>query len=49
MRQICSNQEKADNLVSVDGKEYIFRYNPSKLENLKKLLSEVESIFIDLK
>lgn len=49
MKSICTNQTKADSIVSVDGREYIFRYNSSKLENLKKLLAEVEGIFLDLK
>lgn len=49
MKEICTNQVKADNIISVDGREYIFRYNPKKLENLKKLLAEVEGVFTDLK
>lgn len=49
MKSICTIQEKADSIVSVDEKEYIFRYNSNKLESLKRLLAEVESIFIDLK
>jgi hypothetical protein len=49
MKSICTDQTKADSIISVDGKEYIFRYNGSKLENLRKLLAEVEGIFLDLK
>ena len=49
MKSICTIQEKADSIVSVDEKEYIFRYNHNKLESLKRLLAEVESIFVDLK
>jgi hypothetical protein len=49
MKKIATDQNKADNLVSVDGREYIFRGNIAKKENLKKLLAEVEGIFIDLK
>jgi len=45
---LCNNQTKSDNLVSVDGKEYIFKNNPSKLNNLKLLLGEVEGIYQDL-
>lgn len=45
---ICTNTSHSDNLLSVDGNEYIFRYNSTKLENLKKLLSEVRTIIIDL-
>lgn len=49
MKKIATDENKADNLVSVDGREYIFRGNNSKKENLKKLLAEIEGIFIDLK
>jgi hypothetical protein len=49
MKLICSSQVKADSIISVDGREYIFRYNSQKLDNLKKLLAEVEGIFVDLK
>jgi hypothetical protein len=48
LNSICTDSNHANRIVSVDGKEYIFRYNSSKLENLRKLLSEVRSIFIDL-
>lgn len=49
LKNICTSQTKADEIISVDGREYIFRYNSTKLENLKKLLAEVEGIFDDLK
>lgn len=49
MKKIASDTSKADDLVSVDGREFIFRNNPTKKENLKLLLAEIESIFIDLK
>lgn len=49
MKKIATDENKADNLVSVDGREYIFRGNSTKKENLKKLLAEVEAIFIDIK
>ena len=49
MKSIGTNQKHSDDLVSVDGREYIFRYNSSKLQNLKLLLAEVEAIFIDFK
>jgi hypothetical protein len=49
LKEICTNNEKADNLVSVDGREYIFRYESKKIDNLKKLLAEVEGILSDLK
>jgi len=49
MKKIATDTGMADDLVSVDGREYIFRNNPTKKENLKLLLAEIESIFIDLK
>ncbi len=49
MKKIATDENKADNLVSVDGREYIFRGNSTKKENLNKLLAEVEAIFIDIK
>lgn len=49
MKSICNDQTKADSIVSVDGREWIFRGQTSKKDNLKKLLAEIETIFIDLK
>ena len=49
LKEICNSETKADNLVSVDGREYIFRYNSSKKDNLRKLLAEIEGILFDLK
>jgi len=49
LKEICTNKPKSDSIISVDGREYIFRYNSQKLENLKLLLSEVEGIFVDLR
>ena len=49
MTKIANDENKADSLVSVDGREYIFRGNSVKKDNLKKLLAEVEGIFLDLK
>lgn len=49
IKSICTNQTKADSIISVDGREYIFRYNNTKLNNLRNLLAEVEGIFLDLK
>jgi hypothetical protein len=45
---ICKNKNHSDNVVSVDGKESIFRNDPTKLENLKRLLSDVATIFVDV-
>lgn len=49
LKEICTNQAKADGIISVDGREYIFKYNNKKLENLKLLMAEVEGIFTDLR
>lgn len=49
MRKIATDNRKADDLVSVDGREYIFKNKPTKKENLKLLLTEIEAILVDLK
>lgn len=49
IKSICTDKTKSDSIVSVDGREWIFRYSSTKLDNLKKLLGEIEGIFIDLK
>jgi len=49
MKEIATNDIKANDLVSVDGREYIFRYKQSKKDNLRILLAEIEAIFVDLK
>ncbi|MEQ8687683.1 MAG: hypothetical protein RIE86_20425 [Imperialibacter sp.] len=48
LRSICTNRDHANRLVSVDGREPIFLNNPEKLENVKNILQEVESIYFDL-
>ena len=48
LRKICADTSYANDVVSVDGREYIFRYNMYKLENVRKMLSAVESIIEDL-
>lgn len=45
---ICTNHQYANDLTSVDGREYIFRNNQTKLENLRLLMGEVYSILLDL-
>jgi hypothetical protein len=45
---ICKNKNHSDRIVSVDGKEYIFRNNENKLSNLKKLMTELTTVFVDL-
>ncbi len=47
MKSICTNTEHSDNLISVDGREYIFRENSTKLNNVKSLLGEVEGVYAD--
>ncbi|SDF43888.1 Nucleotidyltransferase domain-containing protein [Mucilaginibacter pineti] len=49
LKTLATNQTAADNLVSVDGREYIFRNQPHKMESLKNLVIEIESIVADLK
>lgn len=46
---ICNDINHANDLVSVDGREYIFRNQPNKLENLKIIMTEIEHIYNDLK
>ncbi len=48
IRSLCSSQIISDSLQSVDESEYIFRNKPDKLESLKTLLIEIESIYYDL-
>lgn len=49
LSSLVSNKVHSDNLVSVDGREYIFRNDQGKLQNLRILMYEVESIYADLK
>lgn len=49
LRNLATNQTAADNLVSVDGREYIFRGQPQKIQSLRNLIVEIESIIVDLK
>jgi hypothetical protein len=49
LKSLNDDNNKSDNLVSVDGREYIFRNQSRKKENLNKILVEVESVFSDLK
>lgn len=49
LKSVSTNQTHADDIVSVDGKEYIFRDRPAKFQNLKALLAELEGIFSDFK
>lgn len=49
LKNLASNQTAADNLISVDGREYIFRNQPQKLQSLRNLIVEIEAIVVDLK
>lgn len=49
LHSISTNTSHAENIVSVDEREYIYRDNQSKLENVRKVLTEVQSIYLDLK
>ncbi|UYZ59750.1 nucleotidyltransferase family protein [Hymenobacter latericus] len=48
VKSLCDDQRHADALKSVDGREYIFRNNPAKLESLRSILNEVSGIYNDL-
>lgn len=47
LKSICTNQEHSDRIISVEGREYIFRGNLTKLNNVKNLLAEVEGVYAD--
>jgi hypothetical protein len=48
LKSLTTDSTHADKLISVDGTETIFRGKPEKIEHLKLILAEVESIYIDL-
>lgn len=47
LKSIVDNKVHADKIISVDEEEYIFRGKQEKLDAVKKLLTEVESICHD--
>lgn len=49
LKSLADNYEHSNNLKSVDGNEYIFRNDSSKLNSLKNLMTEIDSLLIDLK
>lgn len=49
LKRLAEDSSVANNLKSVDGREYIFYGKPEKLQSLKKLLSELDLIITDLK
>ena len=48
LKSLTTSSYHADRLISVDGTESIFRGKPEKIEQIKIVLAEVESIYIDL-
>lgn len=49
LNKLATDGYSANNLTSVDGREYIFRDNPGKLQSLRNLMSDVNLILSDLK
>ncbi|QNL48948.1 nucleotidyltransferase domain-containing protein [Olivibacter sp. SDN3] len=47
--KLATDGHSADNLTSVDGREYIFRNNSGKLQSLRNLMGEVSFVLNDLK
>lgn len=47
LKSIADNKPHSDSVKSVDGREYIFRGKQDKIDNLKKLLTEIESICLE--
>jgi hypothetical protein len=47
--KIVNDQEHRDSIVSVDGREYIFRYKSDKIENLQKIMTEFGQLYSDTK
>lgn len=45
---LYQNRSQANNLMSVDGNEYIFRNNPNQINELKYLMVEIKPILEDL-
>lgn len=45
---ICNDTAHANSIISVDGREYIFRGNNSKLESVRATLSAVSQIYDDI-
>lgn len=49
LQSIAINPIHAERLTSVDGREPIFKGKPDKMESLRRILVEIESILSDLK
>ncbi|WP_045689896.1 hypothetical protein [Hymenobacter sp. AT01-02] len=48
IKSLCDNQWHSDSLMSVDGREAIFKGHPDKLRHLRLILNEVTSIYSDM-
>lgn len=48
LMRIVTDQSYADNIISVDQREYIFRGKSEKITSIKKLLSEVQQVNFDI-
>ncbi|TWF39617.1 hypothetical protein FHW36_10554 [Chitinophaga polysaccharea] len=49
LTRISSSSLLSDNVKSVDGKEYIFKDNPQKLQGLKNIIAEIDVVATDLR
>jgi len=49
LKSLSENIEHSNKLKSVDDNEYIFRNDSAKLNSLRNLMSEIDSILLDLK
>ncbi|MDO7874343.1 hypothetical protein Q5H93_06335 [Hymenobacter sp. ASUV-10] len=48
IQSICFNSSHSNRLTSVDGREHIFRDNPTKLAQLRLVFAELSSVYTDL-
>lgn len=49
LKSLSNNAQHSNDLISVDGNEFIFRNDSSKLNSLRNLMTEIDSILLDLK
>lgn len=49
LKSLSENKEHSERLKSVDGNEFIFKNKPEKLEALRKIMTEMNSVLTDLK
>lgn len=48
LKSLVDNSTHSNGLMSVDGREHIFRDRPDKLQNLRYVLAETEAVYNDL-